>query len=148
MSSRRNLRSTFEKRSLQINKEFLASFNEVNKIIDDLYETADQMNQNCFKIKNKFNEIKNQNQNLLSLSNDLQRKVDLTNCKQTLLNRFIDRFQLNEQEQSLLNSTNRTDEQILVNDDFFRLFDKVRKIHNDAKQVLFESNYQTTGKPI
>lgn len=144
ISSRRNLRSTFEKRSLQINKEFLASFNEVNKIIDDLYQTADQMNQNCIKVKNKFNEIKSKNQSLLSVSNDLQKKVDLTNCKQVLLNRFIDKFQLTDEEQSLLN---RTDE-IQVNENFFKLFNKIKKIHNDAKIILFESNYQTTGIEI
>lgn len=145
ISSRRNLRSTFEKRSLQINKEFLASFNEVNKLIDDLHQTADQMNQNCLRVKSKFVEVKKQNQNLLNVSNDLQKKVDLTNYKQTLLNRFVDKFQLNEDEQALLNS-NRTDEQI--NDNFFRLFDKVRKIHTDAKMILFESNFQTTAIEI
>ena len=115
ISSRRNLRSTFEKRSLQINKEFLASFNEVNKIIDNLYETANGMNENCLKVKAKFEEIKDKNENLLSISNDLQTKVNLTNCKQMLLNRFIDKFQLTNEEQSLLS---RTDE-IQVNDEFF-----------------------------
>lgn len=128
-----------------MNKEFLASFNEVNKIIDDLYQTAERLNQNCINAKDKFAEVKSKNQNLLSVSNELQKKVDLTNCKQTLLNRFMEKFQLTGEEQSLLNS--KTDE-IQVNDDFFRLFDKIRKIHRDAKVILFESNYQTTGIEI
>lgn len=114
----------------------------MNKIIDDLYQTAERLNQNCINAKNKFAEIKSKNQNLLNVSNELQKKVDLTNCKQTLLNRFMEKFQLTGEEQVLLNS--KPDE-IQVNDEFFRLFDKIRKIHNDAKVILFESNYQTTG---
>ena len=117
----------------------------MNKIIDDLYQTAERLNQNCINAKGKFAEIKSKNQNLLAVSSELQKKVDLTNCKQTLLNRFMDKFQLTAEEQLLLNS--KTDE-IQVNDYFFRLFDKIRKIHNDAKVILFESNYQTTGIEI
>lgn len=137
------MRSTFEKRSLQINKEFLSSFNEVNKIIDNLYETANQINQNCVDVRVKFGEVKSKNQNLLNISNDLQKKVDLINCKQVLLNRFIEKFQLTNEEQAFLN-TNKTDE-IQVNEYFFKLFDKIKRIHTDAKIILFESNYQTTG---
>ena len=58
MRTRRFLRGDIERRSLQINKEFLEELTAVKDAVEDVHEVVREMNDNCAQMKKQLEETK------------------------------------------------------------------------------------------
>lgn len=72
LQARRNLRSQIEKRSLDINAEFLLSFLEVKNAFEDVYNDVNEMASSVKAIAQRLQNSKLQRKQLLEQTNLLQ----------------------------------------------------------------------------
>lgn len=79
LQARRNLRSQIEKRSLDINSEFLSSFSEVKETFDAVYTDISEMSKSIKDMTIRLQNSKMQRKQLLQQTSVLQseRYVDL-----------------------------------------------------------------------
>lgn len=72
LQARRNLRSQIEKRSLDINENFLAAFKQVKESFDSVYNDVSEMN-NCIQdMTHRLQNAKSQTKQLLQKTKTLQ----------------------------------------------------------------------------
>lgn len=72
LHARRNLRSQIEKRSLEINENFLTAFREVKESFDDLYKNIYEMNSSLQDMTIRLQNAKSQTKQLLEQTGVLQ----------------------------------------------------------------------------
>lgn len=72
LQARRNLRSQIEKRSLDINAEFLSSFLEVKNAFEDVYNDVTEMANSVKDMVQRLQNSKLQRKQLLELTSRLQ----------------------------------------------------------------------------
>lgn len=72
LQARRNLRSQIEKRSLDINKQFLSSFLEVKNSFDCIYNDIADMSKSIQEMENRLHNTKTQTKQLLQQTSILQ----------------------------------------------------------------------------
>lgn len=72
LQARRNLRSQIEKRSLDINENFLAAFREVKEAFDDVYSDIVEMNKSVHEMTGRLQNAKQQIKPLLEQTAALQ----------------------------------------------------------------------------
>lgn len=72
LQARRNLRSQIEKRSLDINENFIAAFREVKEAFDDVYNDIATMNKSVQEMTNRLQNAKQQIKPLLEQTAALQ----------------------------------------------------------------------------
>lgn len=143
LRARRNLRSDIEKRSLQINEEFLQSFKEIKQALDGLHEDVSAMNQCCSDMMSRLKATKLQTHDLISQTTKLQAESQKIQMKQEVVQAFLDAFQLKPEEIKILRGTRDG----TLDESFFKALARVKKIHSDCK-VLLRSNQQTAGIEI
>lgn len=81
LQARRNLRSQIEKRNLDINQDFLASFKEVKDSFDSVYDDIVQMNKSIQDMSLQLQNAKSHTKALLQKTSELQ--VSFYVCKTT-----------------------------------------------------------------
>ncbi|XP_067127837.1 conserved oligomeric Golgi complex subunit 6 [Centruroides vittatus] len=143
LRARRNLRSDIEKRSLIVNEEFVQSFRNVKEVLDDLYTSVTEMNQCCTEMRNRLQTTKSHTHDLISQTTKLQAEGQKIQMKQEVVQAFLNTFQLKPEEVLILRGTRDGG----LNEDFFKVLSKVKKLHNDCK-ILLRSNQQTAGLEI
>lgn len=74
LQSRRNLRSQIEKRSLEINSEFLSSFLEVKEAFDIVYNDVAEMSKSIKEMTERLQNSKLQRKQLLEQTSILQKE--------------------------------------------------------------------------
>lgn len=79
LQARRNLRSQIEKRNLDINQDFLASFKEVKDSFDGVYDDILQMNKSIQEMSLQLQNAKSHTKALLQKTSELQ--VSFYVCK-------------------------------------------------------------------
>lgn len=72
MQARRNLRSQIEKRSLDINENFIAAFREVKNVFDDVYNDIANMNKSVQEMTSRLQNAKQQIKPILEHTANLQ----------------------------------------------------------------------------
>lgn len=143
LRARRNLRSDIEKRSLLVNEEFVQAFKNVKEVLDDLYTSITEMNQCCTDMRNRLQTTKSHTHDLISQTTKLQAEGNKIQMKQEVVQAFLSTFQLKQEEVIILRGTREGG----LNEDFFKVLAKVKKLHSDCK-ILLRSNQQTAGLEI
>lgn len=141
--NRRNLRSEIEKRSLQVNEEFLSSFKEMKECLDSLYSDVSAMNDCCIDMISRLKATKSQTHDLINETTKLQAESQIIQMKQEVAQAFLDTFHLKQDEVKVLRGTRDGS----LDENFFKALAKVKKIHNNCK-VLLRSSQQTAGIEI
>lgn len=72
LNGRRNLRSKIEQRSLIINEDFLAAFEEVKNTLDDMYHNVSAMNNSVQTMSNRLQTTKSRTLQLIDQTTKLQ----------------------------------------------------------------------------
>lgn len=72
LQARRNLRSQIEKRSLDINENFIAAFREVKEALDGVYSDIADMNRSVQDMSNRLQNAKQKIKPLLEQTAALQ----------------------------------------------------------------------------
>lgn len=158
LTTRRNLRAKIETESLNINKEFAAEFDNVYlkfQQLSDCVSFITNSSQNLMKRievyfsiyfgKNHFfnlkylQDLKLQTQEFVNEANKINSELVTLDDNEKTLNTFLEEFSLSPEELALLNP-----DASKMDDSFFEVVNKIRKIHENAKTTL-ASNQLITG---
>ncbi|XP_077340322.1 conserved oligomeric Golgi complex subunit 6 [Lithobates pipiens] len=143
LRSRRNLRGDIERRSLSINEEFVAIFKKVKEELESINEDVQAMSNCCQDMTSRLKASKEQTQDLIVKTTKLQAENQRLEIRAQVANAFLEKFQLTSEEMSILRGSHEGP----LTEEFFKVLDKVKQIHNDVK-VLLRTNQQTAGLEI
>jgi hypothetical protein len=146
LQARRNLRSQIEKRSLDINENFLASFREVKVCFDAVYNDVADMSKSIQEMTNRLHNAKMQTKQLLEQTKLLQESSEKNDMQQQITSAFLNSFQLTPDELVALHGNKQKRDAPLTNE-IFSALDHIQKIHSDCK-ILMQSGHQTLALDI
>ncbi|XP_049291517.1 conserved oligomeric Golgi complex subunit 6-like [Anopheles funestus] len=144
LQSRRNLRSQIEKRSLEINQNFLSAFKEVKEMLDGICGDINSMNRSVENMKSQLYNTEVQTKDLIQQANTLQEENSKLQIQQKIASGFLSRFQLAVTEHQMLYGTKRD---APITTEFFQVLDRVQQIHADCR-TLMQCGYQTVALDI
>jgi len=145
LRSRRELRSDIERRSLDINRQFVDAFKSVK---DELVKVTDDVNQmatTCDNMCVRLHAVKSQTHELITNTTSLQSKGRQTMLKLDVANEFLKKFTLTDEENEVLRGTGTNDHHLKP--EFFLALKRVQNIHNEVR-ILLRTNQQTAGLEI
>ena len=145
LRSRRELRSDIERRSLQINKQFVQAFQQVKEGLDTVTADINAMATTCQNMCDRLHLVKSQTHELISKTTSLQSSGKRTEMKLNIAEEFLKKFTLSEEEKEVLRG-NSNDAHHLA-PEFFTALKRVQTIHNEVK-ILLRTNQQTAGLEI
>ncbi|XP_057652792.1 conserved oligomeric Golgi complex subunit 6 [Diorhabda carinulata] len=143
LKARRNLRSQIEKRSLDINKQFLASFLEVKNAFDCIYNDIADMSKSIQDMEYRLQNTKSRTKQLLQQTSTLQNERAQSISQQKIVDAFLGSFQLSPEHVKILQSN----KELLLTPEIFTVLDRVQEIHNNCK-MLMQSGLQTLALDI
>ncbi|KAL3283844.1 hypothetical protein HHI36_018014 [Cryptolaemus montrouzieri] len=146
IQARRNLRSQIEKRSLDINENFLSSFREVKESFDSVYKDIMDINKLLQEMTTRVQNTKTQTRQLLNQTSHLQEDGLNNEVQQQIVRAFLKTFQLTPDEIIILHG-NKQNRNLPITRDIFTVLDKAQTIHGNCK-VLMQSGHQTLALDI
>ncbi|ORE01924.1 oligomeric complex COG6 [Rhizopus microsporus var. microsporus] len=141
-SLRRNLRGTIEKKEVETNKKFLETFGKVVMQFDKLQSQAKRMQDTCTIMKQQLSRAESETTEVIEQANIMQEQSSAYSDQIAIIDKFIEKFSLSEQEISILNTPSEP-----VNDEFFVALDHLQQIHKDC-QLLLTTKNQKAGREI
>ncbi|CEI96861.1 hypothetical protein RMCBS344292_11010 [Rhizopus microsporus] len=141
-SLRRNLRGTIEKKEVETNKKFLEAFGKVVMQFDKLQSQAKRMQDACTIMKQQLSRAESETTEVIEQANIMQEQSSAYSDQITIIDKFIEKFSLSEQEISILNTPSGP-----INDEFFVALDHLQQIHKDC-QLLLTTKNQKAGREI
>ena len=148
LKNRRQLRGEIERRSLQINLDFLDSFCEVKDALDKVYEEAKAMNASCLAMQAQLSASKSRTQDLISQTTAMQNQGAILAQKAAQIQQFSEKFQLKPEEEILLRGTSldfypiseptsaRNSTNNYISPEFFAALEKAQAIHMECRKLL------------
>lgn len=141
--SRRNLRSDIEKRSLVLNEEFLSAFRNIKEQLDGVCQDIGSMDECSSNMLSRLKQVKLQTNELISKTTKLQNEKNQVENKLKITDKFISKFQLENEELSYLLESKDSG----LHPEFFNVLEKVKIIHENCL-ILLRTNQQTAGLEI
>ncbi|GMI95702.1 Conserved Oligomeric Golgi Complex 6 [Hibiscus trionum] len=135
--ARRNLRSTIEKRSLEINLDFLRASQAAQLALDRVEDEVNSLADCCDKIAKALSCCSASTGDIINTTERLEQELEVTTQKQQIVSYFLRDYQLNPQEISALR-----DEEL--NENFFKALSHVQEIHANCK-ILLRTHHQRAG---
>ncbi|POO00393.1 Conserved oligomeric Golgi complex subunit [Trema orientale] len=135
--SRRNLRSTIEKRSLSINQEFLQASAVAQEALDCVEEEVDALAHCCDRIAKALSTCTASTGDIISTTERLKQELDVTTQRQHIVSCFLRDYQLSNDEITAL----REDD---LSPAFFTALSHVHEIHANCK-LLLRMHHQRAG---
>mmetsp|Transcript_20960 Transcript_20960/g.45865 ORF Transcript_20960/g.45865 Transcript_20960/m.45865 type:complete len:707 (+) Transcript_20960:171-2291(+) len=136
-AARRSLRTTIEKRGLQINDKFITAAEAVIKALDEVQSHLDGLSSSCTMISNVLSTSKASTGPLLSDTERLTRELEAVERKGQLIGEFLEQYQLAPQEVAALQGEE-------VGPHFFAALSRVRQIHENCRSLL-RTHHQRAG---
>lgn len=102
--ARRNLRSTIEKRTLQINSEFLSAADSTQIALDRVEEEVNALADCCDKIAAALSSSAATTSDIISTTERLKQELEVTSQRQEIVNCFLRDYQLSNEEVNSLQS--------------------------------------------
>ncbi|CAA2999327.1 conserved oligomeric Golgi complex subunit 6 [Olea europaea subsp. europaea] len=135
--SRRNLRSTVEKRALSINEEFLLASATAQQALDQVEDEVNALAECCDKIAKALNNCNATTGDIISTTERLKQELENTTLRQEIVSCFLRDYQLSNDE---INALREED----LNENFFKALSHVQEIHTNCK-VLLRTHHQRAG---
>ncbi|KDP37812.1 hypothetical protein JCGZ_06714 [Jatropha curcas] len=135
--ARRNLRSTIEKRSLDINLHFLQSSNAAQQALDRVEEEVNALAECCDKIAKALNSCSDSTGDIISTTERLKQELEVTTQRQEIVSCFLRDYQLSNEEINALRDED-------LNESFFKALSHVQEIHANCK-ILLRTHHQRAG---
>ncbi|RWR78546.1 Conserved oligomeric Golgi complex subunit 6 [Cinnamomum micranthum f. kanehirae] len=137
LQSRRNLRSTIEKRSLSINLEFLLASEAAQQSLDRVEEEVNALAECCDKIAKALSSCNATTGDIISTTERLKQEIEVTTQRQEIVSCFLRDYQLSNEE---INALREED----LNENFFKALSHVQEIHSNCK-ILLRTHHQRAG---
>ncbi|XP_062023169.1 conserved oligomeric Golgi complex subunit 6 [Rosa rugosa] len=135
--SRRNLRSSIEKRGLSINVDFLEASRAAQQALDRVEDEVNALANCCDKIAKALNSCSATTGDIITTTERLKQELNVTTQRQQIVSCFLRDYQLSNQEINAL----REEE---LNEDFFKALSHVQEIHANCK-LLLRTHHQRAG---
>ncbi|KAK6137216.1 hypothetical protein DH2020_029042 [Rehmannia glutinosa] len=129
--SRRNLRSTIEKRGLSINEEFLAASASAQQALDQVEEEVNALAECCDKIAKALSNCNATTGDIISTTERLKQELENTTQRQEIASFFLRDYQLSNDE---INALREED----LSENFFKALAHVHEIHANCKRAGLE----------
>ncbi|KAF9617373.1 hypothetical protein IFM89_036294 [Coptis chinensis] len=135
--SRKNLRSTIEKRALSINYEFLQASQSAQQALDRVEEEVNALAESCDKIAKALSSCSSSTGDIISTTERLKQELDVTTQRQEIVSLFLRDYQLSNEEIKALREED-------LNEDFFKALSHVQEIHANCK-ILLRTHHQVAN---
>ena len=140
--TRRNLRLDVQQELIECNGEIVQDFGKVAEQLKRIGAAIENLNHSCAEMRRHIGAAHRETGPMLEEAKTLLSEKRQVEGKQQLLDAFKAHFVVSDADLATLTSTAEP-----VNDDFFRLLTRVKKIHQDS-QVLLGSENQKLGLEI
>mmetsp|Transcript_67376 Transcript_67376/g.161581 ORF Transcript_67376/g.161581 Transcript_67376/m.161581 type:complete len:707 (-) Transcript_67376:30-2150(-) len=141
--SRRNLRAAIDGHNLQLHKEFVQSFEGLERQLASLDSYVTSLDSACDQATNELRRCKAETQVILEKAAALRSESSAIEQKQEVLEKFLDRFQLSEADTHALRSGDHA-----IDEEFFKAFEKLERVRSNARQMMSSCGQQTSGVDI
>ncbi|KAK5114515.1 hypothetical protein LTR62_002450 [Meristemomyces frigidus] len=141
-ATRRNLRLDVQEELIQCNGEIVQDFGMVARQLERVGAAIESLNFSCAEMRKHIGAARRETGPMLDEAKTILADRQQVDKKQRLLNAFTTHFVVSDADLAILASTAEP-----VNDDFFRVMTRVKKIHDDS-QVLLGSENQRLGLEI
>ncbi|GLT91380.1 hypothetical protein SLE2022_092710 [Rubroshorea leprosula] len=135
--ARRNLRSTIEKRSLDINLEFLRASESAQLALDRVEEEVNALGECCDKIAKALSSCSASTGDIINTTERLKQELEVTTQRQEIVSCFLQDYQLSNEEINALRDED-------LNENFFKALSHVQEIHANCK-ILLRTHHQRAG---
>jgi hypothetical protein len=140
--ARRNLRLDVQEELIQCNGEIVQDFGQVAQQLKRIGAAISSLNDSCAEMRKHITAANRETGPMLDEAKVILDGKAQVEGKKQLLDAFNAHFVLSEQDQATLTSSTEP-----VNDDFFRILTRVKKIHQDS-HILLGSENQRLGLEI
>ncbi|TQS37272.1 hypothetical protein Golomagni_02261 [Golovinomyces magnicellulatus] len=140
--TRRQLRYDIQKEVIESSGQIIGEFGHVAEQLKKIGVTIKILNQECQELKNHIFTAQNETAPALEEASVLLDQKDQVEVKELLLRAFNDHFFISEDDISVLTSNATT-----VNDEFFVIFSRAKKIQKDC-EILLGTENQRLGLEI
>ena len=140
--TRRNLRLDVQQELIECNGEIVRDFGDVAEQVKRIGTAIEKLNQSCAEMRKHIGAANRETGPMLDEAKTILSDKRQVETKQQLLDAFKAHFVVSDEDLSTLTSTAEA-----VNDDFFRILTRVKKIHQDS-EVLLGSENQRLGLEI
>ncbi|KAL6207641.1 hypothetical protein ACLB2K_018598 [Fragaria x ananassa] len=135
--SRRNLRSSIEKRGISINVDFLEASRAAQQALDRVEDEVNALANCCDKIAKALNSCSATTGDIITTTERLKQELNVTTQRQQIVSCFLRDYQLSNQEINAL----REEE---LSESFFKALSHVQEIHANCK-LLLRTHHQRAG---
>ena len=147
LHARRNLRSDLEKRSLALNENFLQCVGELVEQVRAIQQETATMKVCCEDMNRRLAAARAKTSGLLKETSQLQTKNKQLEMRSKVVDAFLDKFELKPEELSVLSNHRGNGSQSTIGEEFFRVMEKVKGIHENCK-CLLRTSQQRAGLEI
>ncbi|EMC95960.1 hypothetical protein BAUCODRAFT_34721 [Baudoinia panamericana UAMH 10762] len=140
--TRRNLRLDVQQELVQCNGEIVRDFGKVAEQLQRIGASIQRLNDTCTELRKHVGAANRETGPMLDEARAILAEKQQVEKKQRLLDAFRAHFVVSDAELSILTASTEP-----VNDDFFRVLTRVKRIHHDS-QVLLGSENQRLGLEI
>lgn len=140
--ARRNLRLDVQEELIQCNGEIVQDFGQVAQQLRRIGAAISSLNDSCAEMRKHISAANRETGPMLDEAKGILDGKAQVEGKKQLFDAFNDHFVLSEADQATLTSSTEP-----VNDEFFRILTRVKKIHQDS-QILLGSENQRLGLEI
>ncbi|KAF2773623.1 oligomeric complex COG6 [Teratosphaeria nubilosa] len=140
--TRRNLRLDVQQELIECNGEIIQDFGKVAAQLKRVGAAIENLNRSCAEVRRHVSAANRETGPMLDEAKTILRDRQQVETKQRLLDAFQAHFVVSDAELSTLTSTAEP-----VDDNFFRVLTRVKKIHHDS-QVLLGSENERLGLEI
>ncbi|CAB3410117.1 unnamed protein product [Caenorhabditis bovis] len=129
----RKLSRRLEGKDLELNNEYLAEFDKVNKIVQQFDNIVKEMNKSCTDLCVRLENVKQTNTNLLNQTTQLQAQKKKIEAKQKAIDSFLDKYSLTEAEMEVLDCEQKD---VRLTTQFFAALNRAKEIHEESKEMV------------
>lgn len=133
--TRRHLRYNTEAEVIKANGAALKDFGPLISRLEGLGQTIEKLNKSYDKMEKLATQAENDTRSTVEATDKLMKQSEGTKIKQAILAAFKAKFVISEKEAEILTSSNYP-----IDDEFFRVLNRVKKIHADCDSLLATDN--------
>ncbi|KAJ7293752.1 oligomeric Golgi complex subunit 6 [Mycena rebaudengoi] len=129
--ARKNLRRDMEQKLAEGSRQFLKAFGEVDQKLEELQRHVAVMHASCDEAETQLQLTNTSSAMLLERAGSLSEERQEVENKKSIINLFLGRFTLNEEEVEAMTSRD-----ISVGQQFFKAMDKTERIRTDCRVLM------------
>jgi len=129
LENRRNLRSTIERRSVDVNKKFVGCFADVMAKLERVEQHVERLADCSHRMRQRLQAAQTTTSQVLTITEQLQKKEVTAEAHKEVVQAFLARFRLQPNEVAVLSSGE-------ISEEFLVVLSRVAQIQAESKRLL------------